>query len=262
MKRLILTLDGLMIVALGLYLLILSQSEAYSSFMNPKFSLFTAVTAVGLCFTGLAFVRTPNGGPNSLRTLSFFVLGILILLAGTGALKSYPGFAAKPPETRIAPEPSVIRNGKAYLKANPARLFFLLKTENLPSSEQDYVTRGIVRRSVQLDRIGRFVILRVNMVCCFADAMAMGIIIDVGKSPEPKDGDWVTVFGRIQHMSASQSIPDVIKVDDVPFTMVYDKALMVAEAVEKMERPRFQYVFELPPAENSPVRLTGEDDDY
>ena len=262
MKRLMLTLDGLMVVALGLYMLILSRSEAYSLFMNPKFNLLTAVTAVGLGITGMALILSPDGRPNWGRTLSFFILGILILHAGTGSLKSSTGFAAKPPETRVAPEPSVIRNGKAYLKANPARLFFLLKTENLPSVEQAFVTRGIVRRSEELDRLGRFVILRVNMVCCFADAMAMGIIIDVGKSPEPTDGDWVAIFGRIQRLPEPQSIPDGINADDVPFTMVYDKALVVAETVEKIKRPRFQYVFELPPSKNSPVRLTGEDDDY
>lgn len=262
MKRLVLGLDGLMVVALGTYMLILSQSEAYAMFMNPKFSMLTAVTAVGLCVTGVAFILAPKAGPNALRTLSFFGLTLLILIAGTEALKSHSGFAAAPPATRITPEPFIIKNGKTYLKANPARLFFLLKSPDGPSLDQGYVTRGVACRSVPLDRLGRFVILRVNMVCCFADAMAMGAIIEVGKTPQPQHGDWVTVFGEIRPLPEPQAIPGGIKVDDVPFTMVYEKAVVVAEIIEKIERPRFPYVFELPPAGNGTIRLTGEDDDY
>jgi hypothetical protein len=33
-------------------------------------------------------------------------------------------------------------------------------------------------------------------------------------------------------------------------------------AVEKTERPRFPYVFELPPSAKKPARLTGGADDY
>ncbi|MCK7512218.1 MAG: hypothetical protein MZV70_54695 [Desulfobacterales bacterium] len=43
--------------------------------------------------------------------------------------------------------------------------------------DQRYVTRGVVKRSAQMDRLGRFALLRGNMVCCLADAIAMGMMV-------------------------------------------------------------------------------------
>jgi hypothetical protein len=36
----------------------------------------------------------------------------------------------------------------------------------------------------------------------------------------------------------------------------------VAEALERIDRPRFPYVFELPPSAKGTARLTGGEDDY
>jgi hypothetical protein len=49
---------------------------------------------------------------------------------------------------------------------------------------------------------------------------------------------------------------------EVPFSMVQDGDFLTAEAIEKIERPRFPYVFELPSSGKAPPRLTGGDDDY
>jgi len=174
MKRLLLALDGALVLGLGLYMLLLSQTESYTAFMNPKFRLLTAAAATGLCIVGTAFLIRPAGVGDLLRTLSFVVLGMLILHAGTGELKSASVLMLKPPETVVAVEPEMIREGKSYLKVNPARLFFLLHTGNAPALDQGVITRGIVRRTAALDRLGWFVLLRGNMVCCLADAVAMG----------------------------------------------------------------------------------------
>lgn len=262
MKRLLLALDGAFVLGLGLYMLFLSQTEAYSAFMNPKFRLLTAAAAVGLCIVGAAYLIRPNGRTDLLRTLCFAVLGLLILHAGTGVVKSSAVFAAKPPETRTDPETHVIRNGEAYLKSNPARLFLLFQTGHAARLDQRYVTRGIVKRSAQLDRLGRFALLRGNMVCCLADAIAMGVMVADDGSREFQDGAWVTAFGRAQATPDPQPITDLGAAGEVPFAMVYDKAVFVAEAAERIERPRFPFVFELPPSGKSPHRLTGGDDDY
>ena len=95
MKRLLLALDGALVLGLGLYMLLLSQTESYTAFMNPKFRLLTAAAAVGLCIVGAAFLIRPAGVGDLLRTLSFAVLGMLILHAGTGELKSASVFDAQ-----------------------------------------------------------------------------------------------------------------------------------------------------------------------
>lgn len=262
MKRLLLALDGALVLGLGLYMLLLSQTESYPAFMNPKFRLLTATAAVGLCIVGAAFLIRPDGRTDMLRTLCFAVLGVLIMHAGTGAVKSSAVFAVKPPEARTAPEPHVLRNGNSYLKSNPARLFLLFQTGHATPSDQRYVTRGIVKRSAQLDRLGRFALLRGNMVCCLADAIAMGVMVIDDGSREFQDGEWVMAFGRARATPEPQPVTDLGGAGEVPFAMVYDKVVFVAEAAERIERPRFPFVFELPPSGNNPHRLTDGADDY
>ena len=262
MKRLLLALDGALVLGLGLYMLLLSQTESYTAFMNPKFRLLTAAAAVALCIVGAAFLIRPAGVGDLVRTLSFVVLGMLILHAGTGELKSASVLMLKPPETVVTVEPEMIREGQAYLKVNPARLFFLLHTGNAPALDQGVITRGIVRRTPELDRLGWFVLLRGNMVCCLADAVAMGVLVAADGSRQVQNGEWVMAFGRVQPLTDPHPLTDLGPTGEVPFSMVYDKALFAAEAVEKTERPRFSYVFELPPSAKKPVRLTGGADDY
>jgi hypothetical protein len=262
MKRGLLTLDGAFVLGLGLYMLFLSQAEAYTAFMNPKFRVLTATAAVGLCIVGAAFLIRPEGRADMLRTLCFAVLAILILHAGTGVVKSSAVFTTRPPEARAEPDPYVVRNGNIYLKSNPARLFLLLQTANSSPSDQRYVTRGIVKRSAQLDRLGRFALLRGNMVCCLADAIAMGVTVAADGSREFQDGDWVAAFGRVHALPDPQPVTGLGGTGEVPFAMVYERAVFMAEALEQIDRPRFPYVFELPPSGKGPARLTGGDDDY
>jgi len=261
MKRLLLGLDGVFVLGLGLYMLFLSQAEAYTAFMNPKFRLLTAAAAVGLCIVGAAFLFRPDGGTDMLRTLCFGVLGMLILHAGTGVVSSSAVFTNTPPEAQANPDLHVARNGDIYLKSNPARLFLLLQAGAAPP-DQRYVTRGIVKRSAQLDGLGRFALLRGNMVCCLADAIAMGVMVAADGGREFQDGDWVMAFGRAQATPAPQPVTDMRGAGEVPFAMVYDRAVFVAEALERIDRPRFPYVFELPPSAKGTARLTGGEDDY
>lgn len=263
MKRVLLTLDGALVIGLGLYMLLLSQAEAYAAFINPKFRPLTAAAAVGLCVLGGAFLIRPGGSTDARRTLCFAILGVLVLHAGGGSFKGSAGFALKPPpEIRTDPDPHVARNGETYLKSNPARLFLSLQTGQAAPSDQRYVTRGVVKHSAQMDRLGRFALLRGNMVCCLADAIAMGMMVSGQGLPALRDGDWIVVFGRVQPVPEPSQITDLGGTGEVPFAMVYDNALLVAEAFQSIERPRFPYVFELPPSRKSPSRLTGGEDDY
>jgi len=263
MKRVLLALDGALVLGLGLYMLILCQTEAYAAFMNPRFRPLTAAAAVGFCLAGAAFLLRPDGRSDGLRTLCFAILAVMAAHAGSGSLKGAAGFAAKPPaEIRTDPDPYLVRNGDSYLKSNPARLFLSLQTGQAAPPDQRYVTRGIIKRSAQLDRIGKFALLRGNMVCCLADAIAMGMMVSTEGFPVLRDGDWLVVFGRVQLLPEAFPITDLGGTGEVPFSMVFDKAFLVAEAIEKMEQPRFPYVFELPPSARRPIRLTGGEDDY
>jgi uncharacterized membrane protein YcgQ (UPF0703/DUF1980 family) len=100
------------------------------------------------------------------------------------------------------------------------------------------------------------------MVCCLADAIAMGVMVTDDGSREFQDGEWVMAFGRARATPEPQPVTDLGGAGEVPFAMVYDKAVFAAEAAERIKRPRFPFVFELPPSGNSPHRLTDGDDDY
>ena len=263
MKRALLALDGAFVLGLGLYMLLLTQTEAYAAFMNPRFRPLTVAAGIGFLIMGAAFLVRPTGGTNILRTLCLAILSILALTAGAGTLKRSAGFVAKPPpKVHVDPDPYVVRNGDRYLKSNPARLFLSVQADPTTRSDQRYVTRGIVKRSAQLDRLGKFALLRGNMVCCLADAIAMGMMVADEGVPPLRDGDWIVVFGRLQPLPEAVLITDLGSTDEVPFSMVQDKAFLAVEVIEKMERPRFQYVFELPLSGKEPLRLTGGDDDY
>jgi hypothetical protein len=263
MKRALLALDGAFVLGLGLYMLLLTRAEAYAAFMNPRFRPLTAAAAVGFLIVGAAFLLRPAGGTNILRTLCYAILGMLALTAGDGTLKGSAGFAVRPPpEIRVDPDPYLVWNGDRYLKSNPARLFLSVQADPAARSDQRYATRGIVKRSAQLDRLGKFALLRGNMVCCLADAIAMGMMVADEGVPPLRDGDWIVVFGRLQLLPEAVFITDLGGTDEVPFSMVQDKAFLAVEAIEKMERPRFPYVFELPLSGKGPLRLTGGDDDY
>ena len=101
------------------------------------------------------------------------------------------------------------------------------------------------------------------MVCCLADAVAMGVLVADDGSREVQNGEWVVAFGRVQPLPDPHPLTDLGPTGEVPFSMVYDKALFAAEAVEKTDRPTASpIVFELPPSGKNPHRLTGGADDY
>lgn len=263
MKRVLLTLDGAFVLGLGLYMLVLSQTEAYAAFMNPRFRPLTAAAGVGLCLAAVAFLIRPGGAIDARRTLCFAILGMLALHAGSGSLKSASGFAVKPPPAaRVEPDPHVVRDGVRYLKSNPARLFLSLQAGQAAPPDQRYITRGVVKRSAQLDRLGKFALLRGNMVCCLADAIAMGMMVASDGRAALQGGEWVEILGRIQPLETPIAITDLGATDQAPFAVVYNQAVFLAESIETIEPPRFAYVFELPTSGKRPLQLSGGDEDY
>ena len=143
-------------------------------------------------------------------------------------------------------DPTIFFNGKSYLKINTAELFYLLRKGDPEKKGEAFVVRGIVKKSPELDRIGRFALLRVNMVCCISDAMSMGVTVSHPNLDQLTDGEWVRVFGRMEFLPSAQELKVLPTLDTIPYTMIYDKAVLVADAVEKTSPPEAPYMFELP----------------
>jgi hypothetical protein len=141
---------------------------------------------------------------------------------------------------------TVFFNGKPYLKINTAELYYLLKKGDMDKKVEAFVVRGIVKRSAELDRMGQFALLRVNMVCCAADAMAMGVTVSSKDLDKLSDGEWVRVFGKMRPLQSAQKLMELPTLDSIPYTMIYDKAVLRADEVEIVGRPEAPYMFELP----------------
>ncbi len=259
LRRLLTTLDGIMVAGLGLYMLALIHGGAYRLFMNPKFQLLSGATAVVLCLAGLVVALAPSSRPDTLRTIAFAVLSVLLLTSGSAQLQRSPVYALAPPAAAETVSPTLNHDGKAYTKTNPARLVFKLMAAEIP---QDIVSRGIVRRSPRLDREGLFALFRVNMVCCLADAVAIGVMVKSETGSGLRDGEWVAVFGSTETLAKPLAVTDVKGVDEVPYSVLHDQAVLRAAIVTPVEKPYFPYVFELPLSGGKPPKLSGEDDDY
>lgn len=259
MRRLLPALDGIMVAGLGFYLLVLIFGGTYRLLMNPKFQLLSGATAIALCLAGLLVALAPAGRTEPLRTLAFGALSALLLTSGSAQLQRPPAFALAPPAAVETISPILNHDGRAYTKTNPVRLVFQLMASEKP---RDIVTRGMVRRSPQLDREGLFALFRVNMVCCLADAVAIGVMVKPENGVSLVDGQWAVVFGSTEELAASLAVTDVRGVDEAPTSVLHDKALLRASIVKAIEKPYFPFVFELPPSGGKAPRLSGEDDDY
>ena len=186
----------------------------------------------------IASFRSLSFKLNVVRTVAFALPAVLLLFYG-----GIP-FAAEDENPGLPP--SILFNGKSYLKINTAELFYLLRKGNSEKMNEAFVVRGIVKKSPELERMGRFALLRVNMVCCIADAMAMGVTVSHPNLGELSDGEWVRVFGKMKPLPLEQKLTEPPTLDTIPYTMIYDKAVLRADAVEKISRPEAPYMFELP----------------
>jgi hypothetical protein len=261
MRRLISALDGLMVAGLGVFMLALIYSGTYALFMNPRFQILTGATGAALCLAGLVFALAPAGRPDPLRTIAFGLLSVLLLASVSAPSKYPPVVALSPPAATVeAVSPTLTHAGTTYLKMNPARLVFQLTASGIPAG--DIVSRGIVKRGPQLDREGLFALFRVNMVCCLADAVAIGVLVKPESGDLPPEGGWVTVYGAVERLAEPAGVAEVGGVEAAPYAVLYDGALLRATMVRPIAPPAFPYVFELPPSGGKPPRLSGEEDDY
>ncbi|NTW38109.1 MAG: hypothetical protein HGB17_18840, partial [Syntrophobacteraceae bacterium] len=61
-----------------------------------------------------------------------------------------------------------------------------------------YVLQGFVKRSPELDRSGHFMLLRLTISCCLADAVAVGLRVQYDRVGELEDGQWLQVFTDVR----------------------------------------------------------------
>lgn len=171
---------------------------------------------------------------------------LLVLFQAGFAFAAEPTKLGSQQNESQSSESTIFFNGRSYLKVNTAELFYLLQKGTSENIKEGFVVRGIVKRTPELEGMGRFALLRVNMVCCIGDAMAMGVMVSTPDIDHLPDGEWVRVFGRVEPLPSELKLKEPPTLDKIPYTMVFAKAVLVADTVEKASPPEAPYMFEIP----------------
>ena len=98
----------------------------------------------------------------------------------------------------------VLASGMSYTqetstKINIAEMEMLLEEHKPSTAAPSYTLRGMVLKNDKLSAKNRFALTRIMIICCAADAIAVGIQVPYSKfSPESiKDKSWVQVTGHL-----------------------------------------------------------------
>ena len=246
MRKLLLSIENLVLLGMGLYMILLTRGDEYAFFLNPKFRWLTLSAGLGLVVLAVASLIRRTDRTDLLRTAAFVVMGGLIFLSGTNLSGKETANPLNSLEDDSGQESHMTWKGIPYLKLNTAELVYLLMGKPDEIMDQPIVLRGVLKKSPSLDALGRFALLRVNMVCCVADSMTMGVMVTGDETANIGDGRWVSVYGRMQGLAEPYRITERITLDGIFSTVIHEKAVLVADAVETTGRPRFPYLYELP----------------
>jgi hypothetical protein len=151
-------------------------------------------------------------------------------------------------DTPTAQEPRLLLKGQEYTKINIGELYNISERGMEEELAGRYVTRGVVKRSSELDQLGQIAIFRTFLFCCFADAIAVGFRVEGNQLDELHDGQWVKVYGMLQKLAPG--LPE----SNVRVEGVFSKALnqayaLTATRIKKIDPPEIPFMIEFREAE-------------
>jgi uncharacterized repeat protein (TIGR03943 family) len=243
MKKIGGLIEGLIVLVLGLAMCALVKADNYWMYLHPKFKWLTLTAGIVLILAG-AITVLYNRRPSLIRISIFLAFGTIAIMGYS--LPNLTSTVASGPlvETSTEKESRLILKNLEYTKINLGELYMISGGEVDEKTTGLYVARGIVKRSPKLDELAEFVLFRVFMWCCFADAVAVGIRVKYDEQLEElRDGQWVRVYGKLQQLPSGLSRPKV------QVKGIISKALsrfhgLAAVKVEEIDPPAIPYMFE------------------
>jgi uncharacterized repeat protein (TIGR03943 family) len=242
MKKLGGLAEGFILFALGLAMSGLVRSDKYWLYLNPKFKWLTLATGIILTLLGLtAVVR--NRRPNLSRTVAFLVFGTIASIGYLTQNPISPAFSSSPIKAAPKVESRMTLGGQEFIKINLGELYNISESGEADKIGEHYVTRGMVKRSPKLDEEGRFVLFRVFMWCCFADAVAVGFRVSYSHPEELADGQWIKVYGTLRQLPSELPEPTALAkgINANALNKVYGIA---AYKVEAIDSPPIPFMFQ------------------
>ena len=225
-------LEGLMLILIGLSVGWFALFGEYHLLMNPRFMYLTVGGATLVLLIGVAGLGSRHQRLNYTGVTVFGLFVALVVFGRPYATNEYASKKIFEPDMKRPPS---ILDGIEYKNMDMVKLYLSIGEEDIP--KQGFVTTGVVKRLPELDRAGQFALMKTMMVCCLADAMALGVRVSYENTPDLKDGEWVNVYGRLRKTPSPMKTPS-FRFGAVMFTSVSEGYQIEPQKVEPYDPTR------------------------
>lgn len=243
--------EGGLLLGAAAFMVRLLDSGLYYQFLNPRFQWMTLATALILGLFGVA--RLTQDRPARFfrsATLAGFLALAFLALSGMAPPPLPASFGQAPDPGQIKPSREK-RGGREYVRLNLAELAVLgLRADRDEGARPERVVlTGLVRRNPGLDGQGRFLVSRLVITCCLADATAAGVLVRIPDGTAGpgvqglQEGQWVRVFGRPVPRGDGEK-PD-LDLPGVSSSLIDEHSEVEAEVLEPMRDPELPYIFDI-----------------
>ncbi len=217
----------------------------YTSFMNPKFKLLTAITGAVLAVVGGATFLRPPSRPGISRIVIFLIFIGMLVAVNNAVLVSPESVASLRAPTEEDAQPEIEWQGHHYIKINPAELQALIERDDPKELGGRYVTRGIVKRNSEMDADGSFALVRSTIFCCLADSVALGFRVPYAEVKSLQDGQWAQVYGTLKQQTTGKEFQAAVQTKGTVFTALQPEYVFVPEKVEPTDPHSSPHIFEI-----------------
>jgi len=194
--------QGAALAALGGVMLHLALADNYWMFLNPRFRGLTGSTGAALLLLALAAWLARGYRPAVSGGIVMALMAALALAAQQASLPSAPEhtpLTGPTPAQEAAEtlEPRVTLDNVQYVRLNLAELLAGTMEGSGIKAPERLAVRGMAVRTPELDARGEFALVRVQIICCLADAVGVGFVVRGAHEP-PEPGAWIEVCGALE----------------------------------------------------------------
>jgi uncharacterized surface protein with fasciclin (FAS1) repeats len=188
-------IEALLLILIGSGTGWLAIGERYSLLMNPSFRWLTLAGAILVCAMGMAALARGRQ-PSARVVIPFLLLGGIILL-GNPLSRSTAFFSA--PDQRWA-ETAMI-DDEAFPLSEMRDIQAATEQEEKTTSDLSFSVAGTVHHVPTRNGGTQTVLMRSYMVCCVADAYAIGFRLAGEEAAGWNAGDLLVVSGTLRELS-------------------------------------------------------------
>lgn len=232
----------ILLFAISFYFYRLVHLGEIRMFINPNMNKYVVFASVSLLILGIfqipKILNTPEGKPKfgSLIFAIPVIIGVLVnpigLTQGITEAKGVNFTQDSTPESTKKVKNSTPSTSSGEIIMNDKNYFdFLNAISDEPNKFKNYKINltGFVYKDENI-KDGRFVIARMLMICCAADAQTVGLLCDY-KGEDFDKGTWVQITGILDTTDSYANKQDSL----IPLIRV--------QSIKKIEAPVSKYIY-------------------